>query len=345
MIKTLSPYYISIPFVAPLSGQTCTQFTLNIYIWNGLKSAVPTTPTYQVIKDNPTSSTETIKINIANWISDFIDFAPQEGTTTELLNGNNQYWVKWETFYATETPTDATTPTNINVKLYGRGYSYGLDGQNVDTPTNKILIPIVDYKVSENSIFILPIEIAQTEVAPPTFTLDSITLDDSFTYDFAYTKSFSATNYLFYKLSTDAEYTPLDIISDISGVIKADVFDLGEGTFDFVIRSYDTESAEEIQTNSEQITITYPSVILNSVTNTSGTSYEYDYTLSESADIVSLAYKQSSDSVYTAAGAGTTAAGVNTATASISLTGSVDFRVTVSFGEYITNSNVITITI
>lgn len=345
MIKVLSPYYITIPFIAPLSGQTATQFTLNIYVWNGLKNAVPSTPTYSVIKDNPTASTESIKINIANWIADFIDFAPQEGTTTELINGNNQQWVKWETFYATETPTDATTPTNINLELFTRGYSYGLDGQNSATPTNKILIPIQDYKVSENSIFIVPIEITQTTITPPTFTLDSITLDDAFTYDFAYTKSFTATNYLFYKLSTDTEYIPLDIISDISGVVKADLFSIGEGTFDFVLRSYDVETNTTIETNAEQITITYPSVILNSVTNTSGTNYEYDYTLSEVADIVSLAYKQSTDSVYTIAGSGTTSAGVNLSSVSIPLTGSVDFRVTVIFGEYITNSNVITLTI
>ena len=38
MIKTLSPYYINIPFVSPLTSLVCTSYTLKIYIWKGLKN-------------------------------------------------------------------------------------------------------------------------------------------------------------------------------------------------------------------------------------------------------------------------------------------------------------------
>lgn len=163
MIKTLSPYYLNIPYVSPLSGLTCTSFTLNLYVWNGNKLDIPTTETYSITKENATSDTGNAKINIARLISDFIDFTPNIGTVTEVVNGNNQQWVKWETFYATTNPSDATTPTNVNVKPFVKGFSYGLDGENASTPANKILIPIQEYKVNRGGKFILPIEVDEAE--------------------------------------------------------------------------------------------------------------------------------------------------------------------------------------
>ena len=173
MIKTLSPYYITIPFVSPATALTCTSFTLKIYIWNGSKSAAPTTATWERTEKNPTSSTSNIKINIARLVNDFIDFTQSAGTTTEIINGNNQQWVMWETIYNGE-----TEPTNRNIELFGKGYSYGLEGENAPTPTNKILIPIIDYKVSRNSTFIVPIEVDETE-GTSEIILNSVTLTAS----------------------------------------------------------------------------------------------------------------------------------------------------------------------
>lgn len=254
MIKALSPYYVNIPFVAPLSGLTSTQFTLNIYIWNGEKTAVPSTPTYNVVIDNPTSSTDNVKINIANWISDFIEFTPQDGTTTELINGNNQQWVKWETFYQTSDTNDAEIPTNENVKLFLRGYFYGLDGENATLPANKILIPIQDYKVKENGKFVIPILIDETTPPTPVFTLDSITLDSGTIYDFNYTKNFTGLEVrLLYKISTDTEYEPIETISNISGTVKADLSSLASGTYDFILRCFDPVTVQLYTTNSLQL--------------------------------------------------------------------------------------------
>lgn len=159
MIKSLSPYYITIPFVAPLSGLTCTSFTLKLYVWNGSKTTPPTEPTFVQTKENQTSSTSSVKINVARLISDFIDFTPNVSNVTEIVDGKNQYWLKWETTYITSDESDATTPTNQNTKIFLKGYSYGLDGENATIPTNKILVPIQDYKVSKDSTFILPIVI------------------------------------------------------------------------------------------------------------------------------------------------------------------------------------------
>lgn len=335
MIKSLSPYYISIPFVSPLTGLTCTAFTLRLYVWNGLKGSVPATPTYEITKTNPTASIGNDEINIARLINDFIDFTAVNGTITEALNGDNQQWVKWETTYETTNPLDATTPSNTNIQLMLQGYSYGLEGENAQPPTNKILIPIQDYKVNRNGYFNVPVLIDEPEAPVINFTLDSITNDTVETYDFAYTKSFDSDEViLLYKEESETEYTALPIISDIANVIKADLLSIGEGTFDFRLSSFDAITSTTYYTNVEQLIITYPTVVLNSVTNTGGTNYEYDYTLSIAGTGCDLSYKQTSDSIWTIAGAGTFTSGINTSTASIPLTGSVDFRVVVDFGDY-----------
>jgi hypothetical protein len=189
MIKTLSPYYITIPFVAPLSGLTSASFTLKLFIWNGSKSTPPSEATYEITKENPTASTASVKINVARFVSDFIDFEPSIITTTGEVDGNNQQWLKWETTYLTSSETDALVSTNRNTVLYTKGYSYAMDGENATTPANKILIPIQEYKVSTNSIFIVPVEI--DEPAPPVETITITDVDrDGDLYDIVFISSF-----------------------------------------------------------------------------------------------------------------------------------------------------------
>ena len=121
MIKSLSPYYVTIPFVSPLSGLTSNSYTLQLFIWNGAKNEPPALPVYEFTKSNPTGSTLTDEIDIANLISDYISFTPQEGIGTQLLDGNNQLWVKWRTFYTTTDSNDAILPSNQNTKLMIKG--------------------------------------------------------------------------------------------------------------------------------------------------------------------------------------------------------------------------------
>lgn len=163
-MKVLSPYYIDVPFVAPLSGLTSTEFTLNIFIYSGLKASVPALPTYQLTKENPTASTGSAKIDISKLVADFIDFEPEVSITTEVVDGSNQVWVRVSTFYATADPLDATNETNISTELATKGYSFGNEGDNVVFPTNKILIPLIDYKVNKN--FIVPVLIDEVAVSP-----------------------------------------------------------------------------------------------------------------------------------------------------------------------------------
>ena len=161
MIKCLSPYYVTIPLVDPIEVETCTQYTLNIYVWDGDISSVPVTPSYAQTKLNPTASTGNDKINIARLINDYIDFMPAEGNATGILDAANQRWVLVGVVYTNPIAgvgTEQTLVTDLMVK----GYSYGMDGENASTPTNRILMSGTEFKVNRTGVFNVPVKILDT---------------------------------------------------------------------------------------------------------------------------------------------------------------------------------------
>mgnify|MGYP005818213195 CR=1 FL=1 len=155
MIKTNSPYYVSTPFVSPASGLTCVSYTLSIWVWDGAKASPPVEANYTTTKNNPTASTGSDEINIARLISDFIEFEPQETTTTNTLDSNNNLWVKTSVTYITTTAEN--TPQLETTNLISLGYSYGNEGKNITTITNDVLIPTQDYKANRDGVFVVPI--------------------------------------------------------------------------------------------------------------------------------------------------------------------------------------------
>lgn len=165
MIKSNSPYYITTPFVSPASGLTCVSYTLSIQVWNGDKTTPTGTP-YTITKNNPTSSTGSDKINIARIVNDYIEFTPQKTTTTSVIDGNNQQWVKTSVTYVTTSAE--TTPQEVVTSLMSLGYTYGNEGENVTTITNNILIPTQDYKVNREGVFVVPILIDESDVSAVT---------------------------------------------------------------------------------------------------------------------------------------------------------------------------------
>ena len=52
MINTRSTYYRTVEFGNP----PCDEYTMNLYIWTGLQSAVPVSPTYSITRTNYESS-------------------------------------------------------------------------------------------------------------------------------------------------------------------------------------------------------------------------------------------------------------------------------------------------
>lgn len=255
MIKNLSPYYVTIPFISPLTSLTCTSYTMQLFVWNGSKSTPPTEPVYEFTKQNPTGSNGNSIVDIANLVSDFIQFSPQEGVGTELINGNNQVWVKWITYYETTNPSDATTPSNTNTKLSLKGYGYGLDGENTTTPTNKILLKGNDFKVSRNSVFVLPIEIDETTIVLGTLTINSIVSTGSDNYDLDWSSTGNlGTIYYQYRLLGDTVWTFGFETMDAN---PKDIFiDEPAGIYEIQLRAYDNDNAVTIYSNIYELTIT-----------------------------------------------------------------------------------------
>lgn len=158
MIKTLSPYYVTNSFVSPNSGETCSSYTLNMYVWDGDSTTPPLSPSFSHTKQNVTLSTGNSRINVARILNSFIDLSVQKGTGVELVDGNNAYWVKFTTNYTTTDPTDDGLDQNVSTELITRGYAYGDEGENTDTPSNKIMQFGTEFNVSRTSFITLSIE-------------------------------------------------------------------------------------------------------------------------------------------------------------------------------------------
>jgi hypothetical protein len=168
MIKSLSPYYVTIPWASPLTSAVCTSYKLQIFIWDGLKASVPIEPYYEISKDNLTTSSGNDKINIARLINDFVDFRPASMTLTGLYDGDNQRWIKTQVIYTTENVLDLDVVQLEAVSLMVKGYAYGMDGENTSTPTNRILLSGIEFKVNRSGFFNLPILADEVATYPVT---------------------------------------------------------------------------------------------------------------------------------------------------------------------------------
>ena len=157
MIKSLSPYYLSTPWVSPLTGATCSQYTLSIYVWDGDKLAPPLQADYEITKKNHFTETGTDKVNIARLVNDFINFSATTLTGTGVVSSDNQVWCKTEVVYTTTDPLDAGVKQNILTQIVTKGYGSGIEGENPQLPTSGILLTGDLFRVSRSSDFILPL--------------------------------------------------------------------------------------------------------------------------------------------------------------------------------------------
>lgn len=202
MIKSLSPYYVNVPFVNPTTLEVCTFYNFKLYVWNGLINAIPPNASYEFTKDNVTDSNGIDKINISNLISDFINFTPVENTTTDVVDGNNQNWLQYRITY-----NDSTFNDIIETMPFTNGYSYGMDGENAETPTNKILLSGNEFKVNRNGFFVLPIE---AEV----FSADILAVDEEVNIYFEDT-------FIDVLLNDSLGFTPTNIVELTSDMLES----------------------------------------------------------------------------------------------------------------------------
>ncbi len=170
-IKTLSPHYINIPLTSPLTGVVCNSYEVRIYIWDGSKTAVPAEPAYVMTKINASGASGSDRINIARIVNDLIEFSclPQAGTV--LVDGNNQVWVKYESYYNDQ----PTVPAFREVSLALKGYGYFLEGEDPQLPADKILLTGDEFKVSRGGRFVLPILVDEPPVPERTLVINSFT--------------------------------------------------------------------------------------------------------------------------------------------------------------------------
>lgn len=156
MINVRSTYYRTVEFVNPSTLVTSTEYTMNIYVWNGLQSAVPGTPTYTLTRSNYESSTGSELVEISKLIKSYIDILLTDTTTGAdyvSQNSTNQAWVKTAILYSDEPSTERDSITTT--ALYG--YGYGNEGINYQIPSNGILITNRIFRVSRNTLFTIPV--------------------------------------------------------------------------------------------------------------------------------------------------------------------------------------------
>lgn len=234
MIRALSPYYVTIPFVSANTTLKCTDYTLRLFIWPVAKASRPGTANYTFTKGNPTSSSGSDKINIARVIADHITYVEVEGTTTAFINGGNTLWISWEYVYTTTNPADATTPQGVSTTHFSRGYGYGNQGENYTDVSLFRLFQGSEFNVSRTSYYCLPFLMSESVSSPTTiisYPNNEININTTPT---ATTNSTSLVQYLWFKLSQtttdtyivvtfngleavtllikdEVKYTPLDI--------------------------------------------------------------------------------------------------------------------------------------
>ena len=153
MIRALSPYYITTD-LSP-SGVTCESFTLTVNIWDGDKASVDDTNQYRITYQNTSASTGSHKININAMIQDYVEFnvptsfSAVAGTTVKM--GNNQAWVNTYVTY-----DGGSTKVDEQTELMTLGYTYGDQGENYSTVVDDFLLPVMDYKINRDGVFVVP---------------------------------------------------------------------------------------------------------------------------------------------------------------------------------------------
>lgn len=155
MILTRSPHYITVPRISPLTGETCTKYSIYVYVWYGLKTSVPTNPTFTITRKNYDGGNGSEDIDISQ-ISDGELSSVLTEIDGELLYQDDscQKWVKTAVYYTTGNASDAGAAQLENTDIATRGYGYGISGKN---PTAQTVMMAGDiFRIAYGSKFIIP---------------------------------------------------------------------------------------------------------------------------------------------------------------------------------------------
>jgi len=169
MIKVLSKYLLDIPFVNPTTEVVCEFFTLEVYIYTGLKNQVDVPLIYSKTIKNPASLETSIQIDISNFVAEFVP-----------LNG--ACWVRSQVFYS-----DSPIVELQSIKLASKGYTYGIEAINQEA--TGILTTGLEHKIAREQTFVLKVLAEETVVPTATLTITDITETTAPLYDIDWTST------------------------------------------------------------------------------------------------------------------------------------------------------------
>jgi len=187
MIKVLSKYYIEVPFINPFNGLVCEFFTLQVYTYVGDKNAPSGVLAYEKTIKNPESLDTNLKIDISNFVAEFVPI-------------NGACWVRTQVIY-----NNSETPELIQIKLASKGYTYGTEAINQEA--DGILTTGLEHKIARNQTFVLKILAEETPIAPSELVIDSITETTAPEYELAWTCTESILTIIYsYRLDGDTDW-------------------------------------------------------------------------------------------------------------------------------------------
>lgn len=188
MIKVLSDYILDIPYTNPTTEVICTFFTLEVYVYTGLKNQLTPPLIYSKTIKNPESLATSVKIDISNFISEFVP-----------LNG--ACWVRSQVFYS-----DSSVVELQSIKLASKGYTYGIEAPNQEV--SGILTTGLDHKIARNQTFVLKVLADETVTPPATLTITDVLETVAPLYDIVWSSTGSLIDIIVrYRLVGDTEWT------------------------------------------------------------------------------------------------------------------------------------------
>lgn len=148
-----SPHYVNTPF----NFETTTSLTINLFVWNGLLSAIPSEATYTLTKVRPSVDYEEFNTDLSNLVSDQIDgIPPIDLTNPTNITDSNDEEVKWFKWVASYTDPEETIPDIENTLIATDGFGYYLEGVNPTKPSTNILTNTLLRKVDRTGFILLP---------------------------------------------------------------------------------------------------------------------------------------------------------------------------------------------
>ena len=148
-----SPHYVYVPF----NFETTVSVTINLYVWDGNLSTVPTTPTQTLTIPRPSIDFSEFNIDLSKLISEALKPKPEIILTsaTQVIDSTDDS-VKWVKYTATYNDSTETIPDIEGTFVAVEGHGYYSEGVNPTKPTDNILTECVDRKVSRDGFILFP---------------------------------------------------------------------------------------------------------------------------------------------------------------------------------------------